>query len=78
MAKKLIIKDPFEDYAEYTEEALDQQVRTFRVTGGFENPEIKDFNTWYDLTSFQEYFGPLIPPQIQQELIRLQQNITDH
>lgn len=30
--------------------------------------EIKDFQTWYDMEGFEDYYGPLLPERIQRQL----------
>ncbi len=59
---------PFAEDAEYIEEKMDDQARTFKLQGDLENLEIKDFQTWYDMEGFEDYYGPLIPDRIREQL----------
>jgi hypothetical protein len=57
---------PFAEDAEYVEQDLKGEARTFKLVGGAKELKIQDFQTWYDMEAFREYFGPLLPDRIEQ------------
>ena len=57
---------PFAEDAEYIEQSLNGEAKSFRLSGQGINIELKDFQNWYDMQEFQDYFGPLLPDRIQQ------------
>lgn len=65
--------EPFSDHPEYVEEPFYGQARSFRIKGAKETLEISQFQTWYDLEGFRDYYGPLLPEAIERELQLLMQ-----
>jgi hypothetical protein len=55
---------PFAEDAEYIEQSLNGEAKTFKLSGKGINIELKDFQSWYDMQEFQDYFGPLLPDRI--------------
>ena len=60
--------EPFSDTPVYVEEPFTGQARSFRLKGAKESLEISQFQTWYDLEGFRDYYGPLLPESIEREL----------
>lgn len=60
--------EPFSDTPVYVEEPFQGQARSFRIKGAKETLEIAQFQTWYDLEGFRDYYGPLLPEAIEREL----------
>lgn len=63
--------EPFSDEPQYVEEQLQGQARTFKIKGQGANIEIGQFQTWYELEGFRDYYGPLLPEMIERELQKL-------
>jgi hypothetical protein len=59
---------PFSEHPEYVEETLKGQARTFKLTGEGASLELEAFQDWYDMDAFEEYYGPLLPDRIREEL----------
>lgn len=59
---------PFAKDAQYIEEKYNDQARTFKLDTEEGDLEIKDFQTWYDMEGFEDYYGPLLPERIQRQL----------
>lgn len=63
--------NPFAEEPVYFEEDLNGQVRTFQMEGDAENLKISNFQTWHDLELFYDYYGPLMPDKIKQEVLKI-------
>lgn len=59
---------PFSENPEYVEEALNGQARTFKLKGEGSSLKLESFQDWYDMEGFEEYYGPLLPDRIREEL----------
>lgn len=66
--KKAHLTNPFSEEATYYEEDLIGQVRTFQIEGELHQLKISNFQTWYDIETFDAYYGPLVPEKIRQEM----------
>jgi hypothetical protein len=67
---------PFADNPQYVEEKYNEEVRTFKISRDGADWRLEHFETWYDLETFQEQYGTLIPERIEQQLQQLQQSKT--
>ena len=63
--------DPFSEEPTYHEEERHEEVRTFKLEGDPTKPIISNFQAWYDLQGFQDFYGPLLPEKIENELFKL-------
>lgn len=63
--------DPFEDHPFYHEEQLQEEARTFKITGSGEQIQVEDMKVWYDMEALQSYYGPMLPEEIVKELQRI-------
>ena len=63
--------DPFSEEPTYHEEDRIKEVRTFQLDGTAAQPKITNLQTWYDLQGFSDYYGPLLPEKINNELYKL-------
>ncbi len=59
--------EPFSDQPEYVEETHEGEARTFKINKQGKSLEISQFQTWYDLEGFRDYYGPLLPEAIEKE-----------
>jgi hypothetical protein len=59
---------PFSENPEYVEQQLQNEARTFKLSGEGPDLELEGFQTWYDMEGFEDYYGPLLPDRIRQEL----------
>jgi len=59
---------PFAEDAEYVEEQLKNEARTFKISRDGEHLQLKDFQNWYDMNDLQDYYGPLLPERLQRAL----------
>lgn len=68
---------PFSDHAQYFEDTMEGQARTFRLKGKGQSLQLGEFQTWYDLEGFRDHYGPLLPEAIekavQQQIKELEQ-----
>jgi hypothetical protein len=53
----------------YIEENYMDEIRTFRIVDHPKYPQIENFNTWYDLQEFFDYYQDLIPEKIKMSII---------
>jgi hypothetical protein len=66
--KRAYKRDPFEDQPRYSEESLQEQVRTFQISGQGDQLKVNEIQIWYDMQALEDYYGPLLPEKIVQEL----------
>jgi len=59
---------PFSEDAEYIEESLKNEARTFKLSREGEHLKLDNFQTWYDLSDMREYYGPLLPERIERAI----------
>jgi hypothetical protein len=59
---------PFAEDAEYVEEQLKNEARTFKITKDGEHLKLDNFQTWYDVNDLSDYYGPLLPERIQRAI----------
>jgi hypothetical protein len=62
---------PFSSQPLYFEDGRQGEAHTFRLQGKGKSLQLSDFNTWYSLEDFRDYYGPLLPEAIEKELQHL-------
>lgn len=59
---------PFSENPRYVEQKLQNEARTFKLSGEGPELELEGFQTWYDMEGFEDYYGPLLPDRIRRVL----------
>jgi hypothetical protein len=62
---------PFSSQPDYFEDGRHGEAHSFRLEGKGRSLRLAEFTTWYSLEDFRDYYGPLLPEAIEDELRRL-------